>query len=532
MKVQFENDSTYQNINKSFPNISTALEELENIKMNYQKKGYAFLTTKTEQKKDSLFASIDLGQKFSNIKIKIPSDLYDYMPEEFFLNSSADVLNLKYDELDDFFKKIIQKSEALGKPFIEVKLKEISLLNKNTIQANLQIESDSPRKIDKINLKGYDKLPKSFVKYYANLKEGQLFFEKEIDRKTQRLNAIPFIEIQKPTEVLFKKDSTEIFLYIEKRENNSFDGFIGFGNSETNDFEVNGFIDLKLSNNLNFGENLTIIYKNDGNNQQRFEADTKLPFIFKTPVSIGAGLKIFRTDSLFSNTSQKISANYRLNEKLSIFSKANFTKSTSLKEDSSAGTEINEEIESFNSSFYGIGAEFEEPRTNMPFSEETFASLGFNIGTRKNQETTEQYIIELEVRHQFKINERQRIQANIFGNYLFSEDYLNNELYRFGGLNSIRGFEENRLIASKFTTLQTEYRYILDSNIYVNSVLDIGYYENELDEISDNILGFGVGLGLNTQAGILKLIIANSVADNKEISASNSKIHISLTSFF
>lgn len=532
LKLQIESDSTSQNIEETYPDISTALQELKMIELKYQKKGYPFLKTDTTQEKDSLVAEIILGQKFSKLRIEVSRSLQNYIPEEYLVNSTLDTLNLNFEELDSFINKVIQKSKSSGRPFINVKLKEISRLNRNTISAKLQIESKNPRTIDKINIKGYDKLPKSYVKYLANLKQNQVFDENQIQQKTQKLNSVAFIEIQKPTEVLFKKDSTEIFVYVKKRENNSFDGFLGFGNSENNDFELNGYINLKLSNNLNFGEELMIIYKNDGNDLQRFEADTKLPFIFNSPISIGAGLRIFRSDSLFSNTTQKIRADYRINEKLAIFSKANFTKSTELDDNSSGIGNINNEIESFSSNFYGIGAEYEQARSNTVFSETTFANLGFNLGARQTNETTEQYIIELEVRHQFQINQRQRIQANLFGNYLFSDNYLNNELYRFGGLNSIRGFEENRLIASKFTTLQTEYRYILDSNIYVNSVLDIGYYENELDEISDNILGFGFGLGLNTKAGILKLIIANSVAENKEVNASNSKIHISLTSYF
>lgn len=532
LKLQIESDSTSQQIKETYPDISTALQELEKIKLRYQKKGFPFLKTETNQKKDSLFSKIILGQKFSKIGIQVSRSFQNYIPKEYLVNSTFDTLNLNFEELDSFINKVIQKSKSSGRPFINVKLKEISRLNRNTISAKLQIESKNSRTIDKINIKGYDKFPKSFVKYQANLRQGQIFDENQIQRKTQKLNSVAFIEIQKPTEVLFKKDSTEIFVYVKKRENNSFDGFLGFGNSENNDFEVNGYVNLKLSNNLNFGEDLMIVYKNDGNDLQRFEADTKLPFIFKSPISLGVGLRIFRSDSLFSNTTQKIRADYRINEKLAIFSKANFTKSTELDDNSSGIGNINNEIESFSSNFYGIGAEYEQARSNTVFSETTFANLGFNLGARQTNETTEQYIIELEVRHQFQINQRQRIQANLFGNYLFSDNYLNNELYRFGGLNSIRGFEENRLIASKFTTLQTEYRYILDSNIYVNSVLDIGYYENELDEISDNILGFGVGLGLNTKAGVLKLIIANSVAKNKEVNASNSKIHISLTSYF
>jgi hypothetical protein len=63
-------------------------------------------------------------------------------------------------------------------------------------------------------------------------------------------------------------------------------------------------------------------------------------------------------------------------------------------------------------------------------------------------------------------------------------------------------------------------------------VIDVGNYENKLNNVNENIVGYGAGIGLKSQAGIFNLIIANSVSDVQESTFSNTRIHINFTSFF
>jgi len=109
---------------------------------------------------------------------------------------------------------------------------------------------------------------------------------------------------------------------------------------------------------------------------------------------------------------------------------------------------------------------------------------------------------------------------------------LVNELYRFGGINSIRGFNENSIDASLFSIINTEYRYQFNDGIYVHSIIDLGYFENETISIKQNLYSFGFGLGLNTKAGLFKFNVANGNAQDSDFSFSNTKIHISISSKF
>ena len=96
----------------------------------------------------------------------------------------------------------------------------------------------------------------------------------------------------------------------------------------------------------------------------------------------------------------------------------------------------------------------------------------------------------------------------------------------------MRGFDENSIDASLFTVLNTEYRYQFNQGLYVHSVIDIGYFENKVLSLKEKLYSYGIGLGLQTKPGLLKLNIANGNLENQSFKFSNTKIHIILSSRF
>ena len=116
--------------------------------------------------------------------------------------------------------------------------------------------------------------------------------------------------------------------------------------------------------------------------------------------------------------------------------------------------------------------------------------------------------------------------------YLQSDDYVINELFRFGGINSIRGFNENSLQANAYSGIIAEYRYLLASNLYLHSITDFGYFQDKTSEIDDKLLGLGFGFGLFTKNGLFNLVYANGSTSEQAIKLSNSIVHISFKTNF
>ena len=105
-----------------------------------------------------------------------------------------------------------------------------------------------------------------------------------------------------------------------------------------------------------------------------------------------------------------------------------------------------------------------------------------------------------------------------------------NELFRFGGINSIRGFEENSLQANFLATILTEYRHTLSPSLYIHSIVDYGFFEDKTilqkNGQRENLLSLGLGVGLQTKNGLLKLAFANGKKNNDNLTFYNSIVNI------
>jgi hypothetical protein len=63
-------------------------------------------------------------------------------------------------------------------------------------------------------------------------------------------------------------------------------------------------------------------------------------------------------------------------------------------------------------------------------------------------------------------------------------------------------------------------------------VIDVGNCEDKLNNVNENTVGYGAGIGPKLQAGVFNLIIANSISNMLKCVFSNRRIHINFTSFF
>ena len=133
--------------------------------------------------------------------------------------------------------------------------------------------------------------------------------------------------------------------------------------------------------------------------------------------------------------------------------------------------------------------------------------------------------------HNFYLNKKNSINIKTQNYYLKSEKYIINELFRFGGINSIRGFEENSLQANFLSTILTEYRYAISPSLYLHSILDYGIFQDKTktqrNVEKENLFSLGLGLGLQTKNGLLKLAFANGTNNNINLTFYNTIINIS-----
>lgn len=487
--------------------------------------------SKPEKLNDSVFQShAQLGVQYKWLKIYYPeSQLAKASLENLFTEVTDQYFVIPFNQLEASLKKINNNFAKQGKPFSGSQLVNIQSIKNNTLSAALVINPGEQRTLDQILVKGYDKFPKSYIKYYAGLKTGKPFDQQKITTQYTAISSLPFINSLKPPEVLFKEDSTSVYFYLEKKSSNSFDGIIGFSNTESDSkITFNGYLDLLLQNNLNFGESLELLYKSDGREQQNFRVKVSLPYLFSTPLGADLELYIFKRDSSFLTVEQKITGHYQLNPKTRIFAGYKNYESNNLQDELLSG----QTIDDYRANFVLGGINYKLPQDKLLFPVKTQWELYSQVGKRTSSVSSDQIKLGFDGWHIFNLNSRNSVFIRNTTQSLISDNYLENELLRFGGINSIRGFDENSINAQLYSVLNTEYRYVLNPGLYVHSIIDVGYVENQLIDLKEELLSFGIGLGFASKAGIFRLNIANGKTQSIPFSFSNTKIHLSLRSNF
>ncbi len=520
----------YSKKHKNYKSISKEVLRIQNL---LYKQGYIEnKLNKLEKFNDSTYkAKIELNKLYKNITIHYKANT---IPKNWLNGISNTVTDthfvLTFKDIESSLKYLNSKLSEQGYPFSKIKLNDITT-NKNALSAHLDVAiKNKKRTINKIKVEGYKKFPKSYLKHFLKIKKNQTFNLNAINKKTELLKTLKFANQIKAPEVLFSKDSTTLYLYVKKAQTNTFDGFLGFGtNEDTNRLEFDGFLNLGLVNNLNYGETFRLLYKSDEGDQKTFQASLSLPYLFKSPVGVDLELNIFRRDTSFSTTRQAFKLNYQINSKQKIAAGITGTKSSNL-----LPTNFVTQIEDFDTSYYTLAYNYIKPELeNLLFPVNASFSLETNFGNRTSNISKEQQSLILANAFKvFNLNARNSIYIRLNAEQLNSDTFFENELRRFGGINSIRGFEENSILASQFGLINSEYRYKLSNGIYVHTIIDAAYFENKINDSRQKLFGYGLGLGILTKSGLLKLNYANGKSEDQKFKLSNSKIHISLKATF
>ena len=513
-----------------FENVAALESEIEQIQKQLYNKGYISLKyLGLKNVKLEYTAEFELGPAYKSILIFGHSSLFkplgyaiekDLDSNQFYVEVPISALENALDQLS-----IALSNESYT--FATLQLQNIQPEDEIKIKANLVLDKGAKRTLQNIKVLGYENFPTSYIKYFLQIKTQKPFKLERIQSQMKLLNQLPFAQQKRPAEVLFTKDSTNVYLYLEKIKINRFDGFLGFGSDETSGkIEFDGYLDLKLINNLNFGESLNLNYKSDEIDQKTLDIALQLPYLFGTPLGSTLNLNIFKKDSTFTTAQQAIKLFYQLNENQQLGLGVRLQQSNAITNTYDAF------VEDFDSQFYEINYNYsKQQQTDLLFPVQRQLEVSVAFGKRSAASELKQLHIRLKGFQILNLNPKNSIFLKVHFEELQSDQYLLNELLRFGGITSVRGFRENSLFATRLGVLCSEYRYRFSPGLFVHSVIDAGYFQ-DANNTDYQIFGFGFGFGLRSNGGLLRLTYANGKTKNIPLDLSESKVHLSFTSTF
>ena len=441
-------------------------------------------------------------------------------------------------------EKLITYYENNGYPFASVKLDSI-VISGGSIAAQLNLTKNAKEKIDSVVIRGSAKIAPVYIYNYLGIKPGNLYNEAQLQKVNARIAELPFVRSTKPAQITFTNKFNKLVLNLEKRRASQFDGIVGIlPDNKTGKITFTGDVQLKLQNGLGRGELIDLNWQRLQTQTQNLKARIVYPFILRSPFGIDYNFALYKKDTTYLDVNQNVGLQYLLlgGNYLKIF--YNNKSSTLL---STVGLENNTTLPTnadVHTNMYGIGLKFEKLDYRLNPRRGYSIVMNSSAGTKSIKKNAKlnpvvydnlklnstQYNGDLIGSIFIPIRNRSTIKIGAQAAFLEGETTFQNELYRIGGLNTLRGFDEESIYASTYTIMTLEYRFILDQNSYLYFFGDQAWYENK--DTHDYPTGFGVGISFETKAGIFSINYALGKQFNNPIELKSGKIHFGIVNYF
>jgi hypothetical protein len=478
--------------------------------------------------------------------------------------------------LQDFNGKVVQMQqinnrlqsmllyyEKNGYPFAAFQFKDIVFFD-SVVSAKLTCDKGPLINFDTVEVIGEANLKSWYIAKYLGVKQNGVYNEQVLKNADSRLSQLPFLQVQRSSTVYFLGNKAFPVFYLKNRKSSSIDGVIGFAPASTNNNSkllITGELNARLQNLFGTGKSFDLSYRSFLTGSQELRTKLVWPYVFKSNVGLDYELNVLRFDTTFLDVKQDVGAQYSFlgSDYLRAFVQ---WQSTSLITVDTNSIKLNKRLPSSNdmrSELYGLGVRiirydyFLNPRKG--FMIEANIAGGFkrilrnptidalnvfgNVG-----ESVSLYdsitLRSVQYRGWFKgdvfipffTNVTWRIEVN--AGMVRSQNIFLNELFRIGGIRTLKGFDEQAIFADTYGILNTELRYLLQQNSHALLFWNGAWYRNSVNNVavSDKPFGFGAGLNFETGAGIFSLYYAVGKELNNTIDFNRAKIHFGFANYF
>lgn len=519
---------------------------LKNNYLKLIKKGYV-LADVVQYKNDTLFKSkILIGEEYrwGNFNIdQIPASLLSkigYRKKQF------ENARINTKELGKLLINVVKESDYTGYPFATVKMDSV-IISSNQISAIVKYESGPQIKYGKLILSNSEFIKSDFLESYLELKNQDLFNSKKVESIGKKINNLAYCKLDGPIKIRFENKSCITELKLKPVKANKIDAMIGLAPNQLDNSKMlaTGYINLDLHNLFRNGKRLTFNWRQFGVQSQMLKLMYNHTNLFKSVINIKGEIFLFKQDTSFINRNFKFDLGYE-NADYAINLTSSFITSRLLSNTKSTSIETLDLID-FNTQYYGI--EFSKNEFDYSINPRKGWSIksSADIGAKNILNSSfvpNEYYDSLEAQSlqgNLSITADMAIPVTKFlvayskielSNIYSNGKLFNNDLYRIGGVNSLRGFNELEIYSSAYVLLQIEGRLLLSENSRLFGFVDWAYSENQVLNYSDNFLGIGAGLLLDTLSGVFQLVYAVGKSSKQSLLLAESKIHFGYVARF
>lgn len=512
----------------------------EIVNLGYLTAGFNPIIWKT----DTAEANLEAGNLYEWARLKPGNVPEEYLSQIGFREKLYRYERFSPRKLADLYEKTIRIAESNGYPFASIHLDSISIAS-DEIEGVLQMDLNQFTRIDSLILKGDVTTNRRYIKNYLGIQDDMPYDQDLLDKIPVRLKELPFIKIIKPYEVGMRPGKADIYLYLNPKGASNFNGILGIlPDNETGKTQITGDVELNLLNSLKHGEAINLKWQRLQTRTQQLDLHLSYPYILNTPIGTDIKFNLYRQDTIFSQVNAVLGLQYffKGGNKVNLFyenHQANVISAQSFSLDKYIDSRTN---------MFGVGIETVHLDYRFNPTKGYFIDGSVAAGKKKilkNPEVEESayegintvsdiYNLNLSSGIYLPFGGRSTVLLRIRSASIVNENIFQNEVFRIGGLKTLRGFDEQSIYASSYGIGTIEYRFILEENSNFFVFFDQGIYENRSvgNYSSDTPFGFGAGINFETKPGIFSFTYALGKQFDNQILLRNGKIHFGFISFF
>ncbi|WP_256014333.1 BamA/TamA family outer membrane protein [Desertivirga xinjiangensis] len=542
------NKSLWKNADfpKSYADSISVLAKVAELVSIAREEGYLLADTKSLRwvnKKASVV--IDLNRQYN-----IASVTNGNIPEAIFQQagySDRSLTNSKLAprQLEKMCRDILSVYENSGYPFASVFLDSV-VISQTTFTAAIFSVPGQLIVMDSLEVLGNTTVSKRFLESYLNIKEGAIYRASYLKDLEKRLAELPFMETVRPPAVSFSAGKAKVTLFAKKRNASQFDGILGvLPDNNSGKLQLTGDIKLQLHNAFKRAEQLNLSFKGLPGRSRELNLAAALPELFSSPLGIDLGFSLFKQDTNFQNIAARAGLNYRIRKGyLTVFLSSR--SGAPIASIDSNSTDL-PAYASLNLISYGTGWTYNSLNRTISPSRGLMFRFEGEAGRRKLDAgsipgsmldsialKSSQYRIKAMAEAYFPLSQRGILKLGNETGILMGREFFENELFRIGGFGSLRGFDEQSILASNYSIFSLEYRLMIESRSFLFVFMNQGLVKRESikNNSSDRPLGFGTGINLETGAGIFSISYALGKQRDNPLNLQRGKIHFGLITLF
>ncbi|WP_165917209.1 BamA/TamA family outer membrane protein [Flaviaesturariibacter aridisoli] len=470
---------------------------------------------------------------------------------------------LDFPRLRSLQERLLDRLEDNGYPFARVYLDSVRI-GGDSVSALLRVDRGMRYLIDSIRVYGDLKISNELLQRHLELPNGTPYSRRRLQAVDKRLAELPYVQVERPSDLTMLNTGSILNVYLKAKRNSQVNALVGFlpnpDAGAAKKLLVTGEANLLLRNGFGGGETIGLNWQQLQQSSPRLHLLFEQPYFLRSPLGFGVDFEMFRKDTTFLNLTFDLTARYRsgkgvaslfFQRRSSVVNGVNVQQVLAQRRlpveadvasnNLGAGYDWNGTDYRFNPR---RGSEFKitasagikklRPSTQVVELKDpgdpafSFAKLYDTVKLR-----TYQFRVLLSGAHYFPLGRQSTLRTAINAGAFASGSVYRNELFQVGGYKLLRGFDEESEYLSQYAITTAEFRYLIGQNSHFFVFAD-GGWGRQPEPVNANrfYLGTGLGISLETKAGIFNLAWAIGRRDDVPFNLRKSKVHLGYVSYF